>query len=81
MGRGDTLASGGVRATYGPLEVSQEKWDEIFGSIPKPQTFADYGRTYTVTFEKDGSFKVKEKKPKGEKGNGTKRHNPKKARV
>lgn len=82
MGRGDTLASGGVKATWGPLNVTKEKWDEIFNSIPSPKTFEDYGKTYTVKVFSDGTFTVKEdKKKRGGKGNGTKRHNPKKARV
>lgn len=28
---GDTLARGGFRAVWGPVPVSQEKWDSIFG--------------------------------------------------
>jgi hypothetical protein len=37
-GGGDQLARGAVRATWGPNVVSQQKWDDIFGtdSGPKP---------------------------------------------
>lgn len=37
-GGGDILARGGVRATWGVNNVSQQKWDDIFGadSGPKP---------------------------------------------
>lgn len=34
--KGDTLASGGKSATFGPAKVSQEKWDAIFGK-PEPK--------------------------------------------
>ena len=30
-GSGDTLARGAARASYGMPNVSQEKWDQIFG--------------------------------------------------
>jgi hypothetical protein len=29
-GDGDKLARGAVRASYGPIRVSQEKWDAMF---------------------------------------------------
>jgi hypothetical protein len=48
MGNGDQLASGGIRATYGPLYVSQEKWDSIFADgnaskVPNAVTHAVAG--------------------------------------
>lgn len=35
--RGDTLASGGKSATFGGPNVSQKKWDEIFGKDTGPK--------------------------------------------
>lgn len=35
MGRGDTLASGGVRATWGPLNVTQKRWEQAVGKKSK----------------------------------------------
>jgi len=38
MGKGDVLAAGGFRATYGPFDVTQAKWEAIFGiSEKKPK--------------------------------------------
>lgn len=36
MGKGDTLASGGKSATFGPAKVSQKKWDKIWGDDNLP---------------------------------------------
>jgi hypothetical protein len=38
MGKGDTLAAGGIRATFPSMShIPQSKWDEIFGEPePKP---------------------------------------------
>jgi chaperonin GroES len=36
MGKGDTLASGGVRATYSLSGLPKEKWSKIFGEAEKP---------------------------------------------
>jgi chaperonin GroES len=36
MGKGDTLASGGIRATYGLSDLPEEKWVKIFGETEKP---------------------------------------------
>jgi len=33
-GSGDRLARGQHRASWGPLEVSQEKWNEAMGIAP-----------------------------------------------
>jgi hypothetical protein len=33
---GDVLARGGVRATFQPAQVSQDKWDSIFGADSGP---------------------------------------------
>jgi hypothetical protein len=30
----DSLAQGAPKASYGPVRVSQEKWEEIFGPTP-----------------------------------------------
>lgn len=40
--KGDRLAGGAKSATFGPAQVTQEKWDRIFGpkdnkSEPKPR--------------------------------------------
>lgn len=42
-GGGDQLARGCPRATWGPNNVSQQKWDDIFGadSGPKPNISGD----------------------------------------
>ena len=37
MSRGDTLASGGHKASWGPLNVSQDQWDAVFGSASPKQ--------------------------------------------
>lgn len=34
---GDVLARGGVRATFQPAEVTQEKWNSIFGDDSGPK--------------------------------------------
>jgi hypothetical protein len=34
---GDVLARGGVRATFKPAEVSQAKWNSIFGEESAPK--------------------------------------------
>ena len=46
-GGGDQLARGAVRATFRSPNVSQEKWDDIFGedSGPKQNYEADSGDT------------------------------------
>jgi hypothetical protein len=53
-GYGDQLARGAVRATYGPLQVSAEKWESIFGkSGPKPKKRGKPKVERQLTSEKD----------------------------
>lgn len=39
--KGDTLAAGGHSASWGPLKVSQQKWDSIFGKLKKEKKRAN----------------------------------------
>lgn len=38
MSKGDQLASGGVRASFEPPKVTQEKWNDAFGEEPIRRT-------------------------------------------
>jgi hypothetical protein len=33
----DSLAQGAAKASYGPIRVSTEKWESIFGPAPSPK--------------------------------------------
>ena len=47
VGSGDKLARGGHSATWGPIDVSAEKWEAIFGKSKKSRS--EYFKKYQAT--------------------------------
>jgi hypothetical protein len=77
--RGDTLASGGRSATFGPPKVSQAEWDERVGKMPKkrrvihqddgkPRTNTIYG-DIDVGLDLEGEMPAPQVKPMGNRKN------------
>jgi len=66
MGRGDHLAGGGIKATWGRLDVSKEKWDSIFadGNASKVPNAV----THTVAGARKKALTTRKTTPKKHKG-------------
>jgi len=46
--KGDALASGAIRASFQMPKVSQEKWDDIFGSKSTKRVRSSKGKSLSV---------------------------------